>query len=113
MMNPTPPPLTDIAGVAIWGWYLLAAFGAATNLAIYLWRVHPPRRSWRVLAVMIAVVLAAYLVAYLLDIPSIVAVLNNSYEDIPPVSNWRTGFAAFLWSAAWYGIPIIACRRSK
>lgn len=113
MTNPTPPPLSDVIGVAVWACYLVAGIGATTTTAIYLWRVHPPRMSWRVMAVLIALALLAYVVAYLLDIPSIVAVLSNAERDIPPSSNVRTGLAALLWTAVWYAVPVIACRRSR
>lgn len=92
------PDLGDLIGVLVVIWYL-AAVGAATfSLVALLWLIRPRTRRLMFYGLLALCGGALYLLLYGLDVPSIVALATDEYQDIPPSSTVRTLLPALLWT---------------
>lgn len=87
--------LFDLLGVLAVAAYL-AGMGAVTLRALILRRQQ--RMGWSVTAVLLCCVACTYILLVLADAPSVLTVLSNRVDDIPPASTARTGlFALWTW----------------
>lgn len=102
------PELSDMAGVLTVVAYLMG-MGAMTGLAWVLTRRAGEGRAG---VVVLTVVFVLYLVGIALDaVPSVVTVLTNGVDDIPPSGSVRTGlFASWMWIV--YGVMLARYRRT-
>ncbi|MBZ9753515.1 hypothetical protein K7W42_22035 [Deinococcus sp. HMF7604] len=88
------PHLSDLLGVLAVLTYL-AGVGAVTVRAVML---RKQQGGGLTLSLVLALVALAYVGLLLSDAPSVLSVLRNDVEDIPPASSFRTGlFAAYAW----------------
>ncbi|EYB66923.1 hypothetical protein DEIPH_ctg063orf0002 [Deinococcus phoenicis] len=84
----------------------LAGIGAVTVQVLTLRRRQRVGRG--VVAPLLTVLALAYIVMVALDAASVITVLTNGADDIPPSSALRTGvIAAWIW-LLWVALPRLA-----
>lgn len=104
----SPLDLTDLVGLLVAVWLLGALAFVAVRAVMLICALQTHTWPNRLVAYSLCALAFAYVYMYASDIPGVIAILNNHYQDIPPLSIVRSAIFDLFLSLVGYALQVLA-----